>query len=84
MDLHLHSHDQARESKILTYLYDTTAPLDVLLRNDVLQQGQSVMAWRKEGLKTFLIPGLAHDLVKIYDPITPLLQKREVRTGLEN
>ena len=35
------------------------------------------MVWMKEGLKIFLIAGLADDLVKIYDPITSLTRKEK-------
>jgi|NOAtaT_5_FD_contig_41_2520623_length_1516_multi_4_in_0_out_0_2 hypothetical protein len=73
VDIHLHTEDQDRESKISTYLHDTTAIFDALLGTDFLQQEQEVMAWTKEGLKTFLIPGLA---VKIYDPIASFTQQK--------
>jgi hypothetical protein len=44
---------------------------------DIVQQEQAVMAWTKEGLKTFLIPGLADNLVKIYDPIISFTLKEK-------
>jgi hypothetical protein len=51
-------------------LYVTTGPFDVILGTDFFQEEQALMAWTKERLKTFLIPGRAEDIVKIYDPIT--------------
>ena len=72
VDLYLRT-DQGYHSKIPSYLYDTSAPFDVILGTDFLQQEQAVMAWTTEGLRTFLIPGLADELVKIYDPVSSII-----------
>jgi len=32
-----------------------------------------VTAWTREGLRTFLIPGLPDELVKIYDPVSSII-----------
>jgi hypothetical protein len=45
----------------------------VILGTDFLQQEQAVMASTMEGLRTFLIPGLADKLVKIYDPVSSII-----------
>jgi hypothetical protein len=82
VDLYLKT-DQGHHSKIPSYLYDTTAPFDVILGTDLLQQEQAVMAWTTEGLRTFLIPGLADELVKIYDPVSSIiLQETDPRDVL--
>jgi len=72
VDLYLKT-DQGHQSKIPSYLYDTSAPFDVILGTDFLQQEQAVMAWTTKGLRTFLIPGLADELVKIYDPVSSII-----------
>jgi len=58
IDLYLKT-DPGLHSKTPSYLYDTSAPFDVNLGTDFLQQEQAVMAWTTEGLRTFLISGLA-------------------------
>jgi len=35
------------------------------------------MAWTTEGLRTFLIPGLADELVKIYDPVSSIIAQED-------
>ena len=75
VDLYLKT-DQGHQSKIPSYLYDTSAPFDVILGTDFLQEEQAVMAWTTEGLRTFLIPGLADELVKIYDPVSSIIYKK--------
>jgi len=76
VDLYLKT-DQGHQSKIPSYLYDTSAPFDVILGTDFLQQEQAVMAWTAEGLRTFLIPGLADELVKIYDPVSSIILQED-------
>jgi len=65
--------DQGHHSKTPSYLYDTSAPFNVILGTDFLQQEQAVMACTTEGLRTFLIPGLANKLVKIHDPVSSII-----------
>ena len=49
----------------------------MILGTDFLQQEQAVMAWTAEGLRTFLIPGLADELVKIYDPVSSIILQED-------
>jgi len=72
VDLYL-KRDQGHHSKIPSYLYDTSARFDVITQTDFLQEEQAVMAWTTEGLRTFLIPGLVDELVKIYDPVLSII-----------
>jgi hypothetical protein len=72
VDLYLKT-DQGHHSKISSYLNDTSAPFDVILGTDFLQQEQAVMAWATEVLRTFLIQGLADELVKIYYPVSSII-----------
>jgi len=75
VDLYLKT-NQGHHSKIPSYSYDTSAPFDVIVGTDFLQQEQAVMAWTTEGFRKFLIPGLADELVKIYDPVSSIIYKK--------
>jgi hypothetical protein len=66
LELHLTS-DQGYETLISTFFYVTTAPFDMLQGTVFLQEAQAVMPWTTMGLQTFLIPGLADELSRIYD-----------------
>ena len=80
--VHFCLESQNTDILIPTFLYETTAPFDLLPGTDVVQGTQAVMGWTSQGLQTCLIRGLADELAHFYQPITSLSMTAPALTDL--